>query len=735
MAECTLSRDVSDINETWPRGDHQRQVLELLRPGKSPCLVHTASPEETAALAAVLKSQSKSCPVAGILSPPLPKSAEDPRGPPSSVEAVFSGMTPRAKPQDWHDPPDDFEGDASAVPEHGETAPRDLSRVSRQSEWSALVPEEMADVLSPKAKDGLRYLSDVDKISQDATTTVGASSAGGSSSSSGRFATRARQSQAKNYVSIASNLGPKLAYIKAMQLMWNYDLDAARVLLQPWRSISLWHAGAYAECSALRAVLTGTKSEALATLELVKIAETLRSGCSDSTLAHEVFSAEMLLLRSALQVMLGARIRAVYNLRLCWLTYYRLEQMLSDEAAFDFLASDKDAVFTVDDLRGRILFGLGLFYLAVSLLPAGLSSLIRLAGFVMHRQRGKAYLFACVERDLGPRSILAAILLSMYHLDLEPDIARAGNLLVASLGRQPENVLLHWAGSLLAWRNTFIAQAVAMTGKALWCCGEELASKAVYLRYELGMFHFITMDWPASHNHLRCVYESVHSEKVYFPYRTLVTTQLAAVAFSMGQNLQGESLCKECNAVQDWSGFLKIETDFASVLQIFLKRRKSGRLMLAFEVMYFLRQFPKVPAPMLISLKDHISRLAQPMKLRFSAATGLEITLEPEALVEYASQLTVLTVITFYLGDVDAAMEGVPDLAQICPRIPSWASYIAAHGMYWCGRIYALNGQPEEAKVCLRGAKSHKKYPFNIGVKIGKVLAEHEHMMGHGSRF
>ena len=71
----------------------------------------------------------------------------------------------------------------------------------------------------------------------------------------------------------------------------------------------------------------------------------------------------------------------------------------------------------------------------------------------------------------------------------------AGNILIASLGRQPENTLLHWAGSwacvaractlstgsLLAWRNTFVSQAVSITGKALWCCGEELGQKAVYL--------------------------------------------------------------------------------------------------------------------------------------------------------------------------------------------------------------------------------------------------------------
>jgi hypothetical protein len=326
---------------------------------------------------------------------------------------------------------------------------------------------------------------------------------------------------------------------------------------------------------------------------------------------------------------------------------------------------------------------------------------------------------------------MAAVLLAMYHLDLEPDMRHAGNILVASLGRQPENALLHWAGSLLAWRNTFIAQAMGLTGKALWCCGQELSEKAVYLRYELGMFHFIAMEWKSAHDHLFCVYQSVHSEKVFFPYRTLVTTQLAAVAFSMGEHDRGEILCKECGAVQDWSGLLKLENDFAKVMQIYLKKRKRGRHMLAFEVMYLLRQFPKVPASMLTSIKNKVERLKQPFKEETKQSTSRrqQSEAEEEAIVELASALTIQVVICFYLGDAQAAMLLVPELSHVAPRLPAWASYISAHGLYWCGRVFALSERDRDAQLCLQQAKAYKKYPFNIGVKIAKVLADHEDRM------
>ena len=262
--------------------------------------------------------------------------------------------------------------------------------ISRSSDWSAQVAEE----LEPPTL---------------------------SHSSSSR-STGLRQSQADSFRAVVESLGSKLAYRKAMDLMWNYDLEAASVLLAPWQSSNLWHASGAAECFMLRTILTGRKSDALSTLELIKVAEALSEGVGStgSTLAHEVCNAELLLMRSLLQIILGFRFRALYNLRQCWYAYYRLEQFLEDDASMRACTEDVDCVMTYDDLRGRILFGLGFFYMATSLVPTSLVPLVRLAGFLMHRQRGKTYLFECVERALGSRCSIAAILLAMYHLDLEP---------------------------------------------------------------------------------------------------------------------------------------------------------------------------------------------------------------------------------------------------------------------------------------------------------------------------
>jgi len=310
-------------------------------------------------------------------------------------------------------------------------------------------------------------------------------------------------------------------------------------------------------------------------------------------------------------------------------------------------------------------------------------------------------------------------------------VPRAGDLLVASLGRKPENVLLHWGGSFLAWRNTCIIQAAEMTDKAIWCCGEELGSKALFLRYELGVLNLLCMRWPEAHLNLRFVHHALNSdsEKVFFPYKMLVTTQLAACAFNMGLDEEGIILCGECGPTSDWSGGLRIEGDFAKITQLFLKRRVLCRKLLAFELIYLLRQFPKIPPPMLADILRYVRQLGQPFAQQVpqkDQPNACSQRSNASALVELVSARVVECVILFYLADIDQAMTLVPYLSQQCMQLPSWSTYLAAHGLYWCGRILALAAQSDDAIRCLRHARAFKKYPFGIHEKISKVLMELE---------
>lgn len=258
-----------------------------------------------------------------------------------------------------------------------------------------------------------------------------------------------------------------------------------------------------------------------------------------------------------------------------------------------------------------------------------------------------------------------------------------------------------------------------MTSKALWCCGEELGGRAIYLRYELGMFHFMAMEWPEALRHLRYVHESVRAEKIFFPYRAVVAAQVAAAAFSLGLDEEGEARCRECAAAAAAPelGAARLEADLAELLQLFLGRRAGGRGLLALELAYLLRQLPRLPGATLREMRASLER--RPGPAGDAAAGGPE-------LVEHAAAQVLRCVVLFYLGDAEGAMAFVPELSRLCGRLPRWCAYLAAHGLYWCGRMLSLSERREEALCCLRQARAHRRYPFDIGAKVCRVLEELE---------
>uniref|UniRef100_A0A0G4G0Q5 PH domain-containing protein n=1 Tax=Chromera velia CCMP2878 TaxID=1169474 RepID=A0A0G4G0Q5_9ALVE len=169
-------------------------------------------------------------------------------------------------------------------------------------------------------------------------------------------------------------------------------------------------------------------------------------------------------------------------------------------------------------LASRALTGLGIFYVIVSLVPGSIAPLLRLAGFVVDKERGRRYLDACAVEGNRPRAPLAALVLSLFHLDMQPDVERAGQLLTSVLERHPASGLPLWAASVLAWRHGCIQDAVFLVQRALNACAgdegtlerrreptdplspsipgpEALVRHAFYLKYEMGWFLFMKCEW------------------------------------------------------------------------------------------------------------------------------------------------------------------------------------------------------------------------------------------------
>lgn len=80
------------------------------------------------------------------------------------------------------------------------------------------------------------------------------------------------------------------------------------------------------------------------------------------------------------------------------------------------------------DYLARLKFGLGLVYLGISGLPNTMSFFVKLVGFKGDRERGMNYLNDCI-RSNGVRSCYSGLLLCLYQLEIDGDVASSGRVL------------------------------------------------------------------------------------------------------------------------------------------------------------------------------------------------------------------------------------------------------------------------------------------------------------------
>ena len=80
----------------------------------------------------------------------------------------------------------------------------------------------------------------------------------------------------------------------------------------------------------------------------------------------EVIAAEVQLFRSVLLFITSQKIKAFLAMRDSWKIFRKFERLLGQMDP---------------DIESRVLLGLGIFYLAVSLVPMSIATLLKIAGF------------------------------------------------------------------------------------------------------------------------------------------------------------------------------------------------------------------------------------------------------------------------------------------------------------------------------------------------------------------
>eukprot|EP00742_Colponemidia_sp_Colp-10_P008071 GILJ01008711.1.p1 GENE.GILJ01008711.1~~GILJ01008711.1.p1 ORF type:complete len:992 (-),score=162.32 GILJ01008711.1:118-3093(-) len=544
---------------------------------------------------------------------------------------------------------------------------------------------------------------------------------------------------------------------------------------------------------------------------------TSASGDTDRPIEEDIFtypwlidliSAEINLCRSTLFVLVGNKLRAFIFMRDSWKLYKKVLAVYTNERGTlfnrlnaeeeedsasqsqtrstqhkskksvkkprrrsgsnaDQSSSGFDRIDSLDsDIRSRLKFGVGLFCLGLSIVSSSLSTILKLAGFVTSKAKGILFLTECANEN-GIRSSLAALILVLYYLDIEVDIVRAEELLDDKIRLFPDCVLFHWAASIMAWKNCNIDDAIFLMRRALFSCGSQLSSQAVFLRYELGWFYFLKMEWAQGLQYLEQVLyscfplgnidgtdfmiwqpestptvaiangksnkstklETVKSG-VHLPHRACLTMQLAACCFVLNQSEKGELYLKATQMIANQPSHTRssMDEEFGRLAVVF-HRRKQKRL-LPYEVLYFLKQMPRLPDEFLWKTFQRLSAVVNGLIQERSkvggstTATNVEQTMELS--IDLASGFMLQIMIYCLIGETRKAFNLIQDARSELNSLPTYCQYLIPHTLYWCGRAALEEGQVTVAIQYLKTAAKYKKYEFDISAKISRVLRDAE---------
>ena len=516
--------------------------------------------------------------------------------------------------------------------------------------------------------------------------------------------------------------------------LWNYQLDFAKDSFELIKKSDLRSWIYLAEVAFFKLLITGRKSDIKASMGVLHDCEMFFENEQDKYL--EILQAELMLFKSVVLVLTGQKFKAFISLRTCWKTYKKYEFINIEDM----------------DIKARVELGLGIFLLILSLAPASVSAILRLAGFSSDRSKGLEHLHRALEYKQS-RSVYAGLILSLFYVELDPKPDKAAEIVQSLSLEYPGCVLIHWVQSITSWKRNQIDLAILYLNKALHFCGEDLSKQAAFIKYELGWLYFLRFEWTLAKNHFEGILletlslsssldlmvkklilngsldqESLEKldklikkpskkekknwldsestpDRVYLPHKACLITQLVS-CLSSGHSAVLSWLKVIQVSVLTSSRFSSFDSDFAK-LSLSFELRGSIEL-LPYEVIYFMKQHTKILPHMLIKIIDKASDTVKKSNILPELCSGIMLQIMALALN----------------GDTTIALALVSRCQSLAEQLPQWAGYLAPHSLYWCARVMIAEGLKSDAERLLRRAKKFKGYVFDIRCKIERVLNE-----------
>lgn len=543
-------------------------------------------------------------------------------------------------------------------------------------------------------------------------------------------------------------LTKEMIRLNGIRCLWNFDLNSATEHFEKIRDNDLRAVLHCAEVNLFKVLVTGRKSDVLKSSESLQDVEKSFSHTTEEF--SDIIMAETNLLKSVLLLVSGQKLKAFITLRSAWKNYRKYESSLVRILDQDILA--------------RAYFGLGLFMLIMSLVPTSIGTILRLAGFTSNREKGLEYLYKCKSFNTS-RSPFACVVLGLFYIDMDPNYEKAESIIDECLRNYPTCVLFYWISSVVSWKLNKVDTAVGLLNTALHCCGKELASKAAFIKYELGWFYFLRLEWKQSRKqfqeilmdtlslsseldsfvkealvcgdlgeHRKSLFENLYyrgistkksnkgswidgngtkKDRVFIPHKSCLIAQLAG-CLAAQNDPKAEFWLKvtKISAATPAASRTKLDEEFGTLAQCFLKRKYKE--LLPYEIIYFLKQHTKL-------LPNMLTKIYHSAEIVINSLPGDRSGC---VLAEWASAKMLQIMALSLNGDTNDAAYIADETIPYLKNIPEWARYIIPHTLYWCSRAYGAELRFEDAIEALNLAQKHKSYSFNIRGKILRVLED-----------
>ena len=177
------------------------------------------------------------------------------------------------------------------------------------------------------------------------------------------------------------------------------------------------------------------------TMQLMHMPSSLKSN-TNLHFENEITKAECIVFKGVLNVALNHKWQAFLCISESWRIVRKLEAQIKDAKIQSALSSE---------VLHRIMFAIGAFNLAFSLVPPTLKKILKVIGISPNKQLGLELLQQCWEKKFS-RSMYAALLISCYHLEFELDSQKACDVIEKAMIQYNHFPLFSWVGALLSWR-------------------------------------------------------------------------------------------------------------------------------------------------------------------------------------------------------------------------------------------------------------------------------------------